>query len=341
MIFLGAMWMVAWRSLRRWKYGWSARLPAIAVSILTLLAVNDTLATAQMIQMPMLIDFGFLIMLMLFGVESLGRFATDANRLDDLSHRLEHAVAERTRQLEVAHLELAKERTVAAVGRLAGGVAHQINSPATVINVNLGHLRDELAEHGGLTVTMSELLDESREALHRILGIVTDLRTSAGTIETHGGTKHAAALRACADAAVERAGQRGLRTGRIDVRVATDLHVLGDRDLVAQMLTELVSNAASAAIDARGAEARVGITARSVDGFIEVDVSDNGPGVPPAVRAALFEPFAGAHGVAQRRGLGLFVVRGLAEQIGASLQLVSSAVDGTVFRVRFRALPPA
>lgn len=341
LVFLGAMWMVAWRSLRRWKHGWRARLPAVAVSILTLLALNDTLATAQKVQMPMLIDLGFLIMLMIFGVESLGRFAADAMRLDELSHRLEHAVAERTRQLEVAHLELAKERTVAAVGRLAGGVAHQINSPATVISVNLGHLRDELVEHGGLTETMSELLDESRESLHRILGIVTDLRTSAGAMETHGATKNAAALRACVDAAVERAGQRGLSAVHIDVQVGSELHVLGDRDLVAQMLTELVSNAASAACDARGAGAVVGITARRVDGFVDVDVTDNGPGVPPAVRAALFEPFAGAYGMAQRRGLGLSVVRGLAEQIGASLQLVSSSDGGTDFRVRLRALPPS
>ena len=338
-VFIGIMWVVAWRSIRRWKLGWRARLPAVSVTILTALALNDTLATAQIIKMPMLVDFGFLIILMIFGVDSLGRFASDAKRLDDLSHRLEQAVAERTRQLEVSHLELAKERTVAAVGRLAGGVAHQINSPATVISVNLGLLRDELVEHGGLNQTMTELLDESRESLHRILGIVTDLRTSAGAIETHGGTRHAAVLRACVDAALVRAEQRGLRAARTEVDVAAGLHVLGDRDLVAQLLAELVANAASAAIGARGPLAHVGIVARIIDGYVDVDITDNGPGVPPAVRGALFEPFAGAHGVAQRRGLGLSVVRGLSEQIGASLQLVESSEAGTVFRVRLRALP--
>jgi signal transduction histidine kinase len=339
LFFLLTMWVVAGRSMVRWNQGWRGRMPAIAVALLTLLAINDALATAQLTQMPMLVDLGFLIVMFAFGVDSLRQFADDAERLEELKARLEQSVAERTRQLEVAHLELAKERTVAAVGRLAGGVAHQINSPATVLSINLGHLRDELVEDGQLTQTRVELLDESREALHRILGIVTDLRASAGAIETHGGLHHSAGLRACVEAAVERAAQRGARAAHTFVNVASDLHVLGDRDIVTQLLMELVANAVDAALAARGPQARLGISAQAVDGAVDVEIRDNGAGVPPAVRAALFEPFVGELGVAQRRGLGLAVVRGLAEQLGASLQLVESSEAGTTFRVRLRALP--
>lgn len=341
LIFLVVMWVVAGRSFMRWQHGWRARMPAIAVSILTALAVNDSLATANKIHMPMLVDFGFLIVLLLFGIDSLRRFAEDAERLDELKNRLEHSVAERTRQLEVAHLELAKERTVAAVGRLAGGVAHQINSPATVISVNLGLLRDELSEHGQLNEMTTTLLDESRSSLHRILGIVTDLRVSAGAIEIHGGTHHAAPLRTCIDEAVARAAQRGARAVNTFVNVPRDLQVLGDRDLITQLLAELVANGAGAANAARPDAARIGITAHAENGHVHVDVRDNGAGVPSTVRAALFEPFVGVGGVAQRRGLGLSVVRGLAEQLGGALQLVESSSEGTLFRVRLRALPSA
>ena len=338
LFFLLTMWVVAGRSIMRWQHGWRARMPAIAVSILTILAVNDALATAQVIKTPMLVDFGFLIVILLFGVDSLRQFASQAERLEALTHRLEQAVAERTRQLEVAHLELAKERTVAAVGRLAGGVAHQINNPATVISMNLGHMRDELVERGQLNPAMGELLDESRESLHRILGIVTDLRTSAGAIETRSETRHSSSVRVCVDAAVERAVHRVGRVARTETSVAPDLQAIGDRDLITQMLTELVANAAEAAGTARAASAQVRVEARAYNGYVQVDVTDNGDGVPPAVRAALFEPFAGAQGVAQRRGLGLSVVRGLAEQIGASLSLVESSSHGTTFRVSLQAL---
>lgn len=338
LVFLVAMWGVAARSMARWSHGWRARFPALAVAILTLIAVNDSLATAKVIHMPMLSDIGFLIVVLIFGIDSLRRFAADAERLEVLTHRLEHAVAERTRRLEVTQLELAKERTVAAVGRLAGGVAHQINSPATVISVNLGLLRDELAEQGRLDGTMTDLLDESRASLDRILGIVTDLRLSAGAIETRGALVHTAGLRTCVEAAVERAAQRGLRADRTEVHVAPDLHVEGDRDLVTQLLTELVANAVAAAAAANAAGSRVAVTARVADERVDVDVSDNGAGVPDAIRAAMFEPFAGEHGVAQRRGLGLAVVRGLAEQLRATLYLVATSEHGTTFRVGLRAV---
>jgi len=341
LFFLATMWVVAGRFLLRRHDGWRGRMPAIAAGVLTALAINDSLATAQQIRMPMLVDFGFLVVLLLFGIDSLRQFVDDAERLEELTQRLESAVAERTRELEAAHLDLAKERTVAAVGRLAGGVAHQINSPATVLSMNLGHLRDELIDRGHLTETIIELLDESRESLHRILGIVTDLRVSAGAIETHGGVHHLAGLRACVDAAIARAAQHGVRARHTFVSVPDDLQVRADRELLTQLLGELVTNAATAALGARPTESRLGVTAFRVNGHVAVDVRDNGGGVPLAVRTALFEPFAGEHGVAQRRGLGLAVVRGLAEQLGATLELIESSDAGTTFRVRLRARPPA
>ncbi len=339
LFFLLTMWVVAWRSFARWQAGWRARLPALAVMVLTVLAVNDTLATAQIIKMPMLTDFGFLVVVLAFGIESLGRFAADAERLDHLTHRLEQAVEERTTQLEAAHLELAKERTVAAVGRLAGGVAHQINNPATVLTINLGFMRDELVEQGQLSSTMGELLDESRESLHRIVGIVSDLRVSARTIETHGSARFAAGLRACADVAVAQATRRGARATRTDCDIAPALLVLGDREVVGQLLTEIVANAARAAYAARAESSRVGISARAENGYVDVDISDNGAGVPEHVRAALFEPFASDAGDVHGRGLGLSVARGLAAQMGAALRLTESSDAGTVFTVRFRAVP--
>ena len=311
-------------------------MPAIAGAILTIIAVHDTLATAGIIHSPMLADLGFLIVILIFGIDSLRRFAEDAERLESLSQRLEHLVAERTRQLEAAHLELAKERTVAAVGRLAGGVAHQINSPATVLSVNLGLLQDELVEHGGLTRVMNDLLSESREALHRILGIVTDLRASSGATDPRRQVQHSSLLRGCVDAAIERAAQRGVRAPHTFVNIPADLHVVGERDLVTQMLTELVMNAGTAALKSRPLQARVGVVARGMDSHVEIDVRDNGSGVPASIQAALFEPFVGTDGVAQRRGLGLAVVRGLAEQLGATLSLAESSDEGTTFRLRMR-----
>lgn len=339
--FLLTMWAVAWRSLARWHVGWRARMPALAVLMLTVLAINDTLATAQVIKTPMLADFGFLVILVAFGTASLGRFAADAERLDELTHRLEHVVEERTRQLEIAHLELAKERTVAAVGRLAGGVAHQVNSPATVLSINLGFMRDELVERGQLSPTMGELLDESRESLHRIIGIVSDLRASASTIETHGGPRSATRLLDCAERAIEIAARRGSRATHVECEIAPELQVLGDHELVCQMLAEIVANAAHAACTARPDISRVTLSARAEGRHVDVAITDNGHGVQPEVRIALSEAFAGESAATPGLGLGLSVARGLAAQLGATLRLTRSSDDGTVFTVRLRGVPAA
>jgi len=104
---------------------------------------------------------------------------------------------------------------------------------------------------------------------------------------------------------------------RTDCDIAPSLNVLGDREVVSQLLTARVDN-----------------------GHVDVAVSDNGAGVPAHVRTALFESFAGEGGMAQGRGLGLSVARGLAAQLGATLRLTDSSDAGTTFTVRFRALPP-
>jgi len=339
MFFLSSLWVVAGRSLAHWHLGWRARMPALAVGILTLLAVNDVLVTARVLRTPILVDFGFLLVLLLFGIDSMRRFAADSERLELLTHRLEQAVAERTRQLEVAHLELARERTEAAVGRLAGGVAHQINSPATVLRVNLGLMREELGEHGWLNDATSDMLDESREALHRIVGIVADLRLSTGTVEAPDTVRHSALLRACIEMAVERARRRAGRDVRVHLRVGAELQVYGESDLVAQMLTELVANAAEAAVAARPEQASVHVVAVPHPDCVDVEIRDNGAGVSPAVRDALIERSAGDPVPAQQYGLGLSVARGLARHLGAALQLVETSASGTTFRVRLRALP--
>jgi two-component system nitrogen regulation sensor histidine kinase GlnL len=115
--------------------------------------------------------------------------------------------------------------------------------------------------------------------------------------------------------------------------------VEGARDRLIQLFLNLVKNAAEAA----GGEGRIELgtaydLGRRLDGAalpIVVTVEDNGPGVPDAVRARLFEPFASTR--AQGRGLGLAIVAAIVADHGGTIE-VESAPGRTVFRV---ALPAA
>ena len=108
------------------------------------------------------------------------------------------------------------------------------------------------------------------------------------------------------------------------------INVRADPDGLHRILVNLLRNAGQAL---RGrADARVAATATRVGEVIQIDVTDNGPGVPAGVGDALFEPFA----TAQREGgtgLGLAIARELARAMGGDVTLAASNERGACFRV--------
>jgi signal transduction histidine kinase len=117
----------------------------------------------------------------------------------------------------------------------------------------------------------------------------------------------------------------------IDNRVSPDLSVTADRDQLFRVLTNLTQNAAEA-----GAR-QVVIGATDTGDGIEINVSDNGPGIPKRALERLFRPFEGSVR-AGGTGLGLPIARELMRGHGGDLSLVRSGVSGTQFCLH---LPPA
>jgi len=112
----------------------------------------------------------------------------------------------------------------------------------------------------------------------------------------------------------------------IENHVIDAFHLLADRDQVYRILQNLVRNAAEA-----GA-ATVTITAHMRGGIAEIDIADDGPGLPARAREKLFRPFEGS-ARAGGTGLGLAIARELARGHGGDLVLVSTGSEGTVFRL--------
>ena len=104
-----------------------------------------------------------------------------------------------------------------------------------------------------------------------------------------------------------------------------------DREQLFRVILNLVRNGAEA-LAAREMGAVIAVSAARANGCVQIDVADNGPGVPNSVMGKLFEPFASA-GRAGGTGLGLAIARDLARGHGGELSLVSTGPDGTVFRV--------
>ncbi len=119
---------------------------------------------------------------------------------------------------------------------------------------------------------------------------------------------------------------------RIRIEREGDSRAVFDPDRLEQIVANLVSNALKYA----PAETPVRVRVVGAEGEVRVEVRDEGPGLPPEVQAGLFEPFRRGRAAAKgdgSLGLGLFIVRTLAEAQGARVEVQSAPGRGTVFTV--------
>lgn len=246
-----------------------------------------------------------------------------AAAIGGLRERISRHIAEAE---EAAHARnealrrLCSEQRLAAVGQLAGEVAHELNTPLSNI---LGYAQSALpgaidAEQRDALMTIEAQARRAGQIVRDMLAAARAPAPSLQVIDLE--TICAAFLRLVTPLARKQGAVITLEpTGPVPVR--------GDASRVDQILFNLVFNAVQA-----GAS-KVHLTP-SVAGAPELIVSDNGPGLPEMVRTRLFEPFVTTKPAGQGTGLGLAISQRLAREMGAELEWVESA-HGACFRLVF------
>ncbi|MBI5067345.1 MAG: response regulator [Deltaproteobacteria bacterium] len=296
-----------------------------------------------------------------FGV-MLDRLYEKEAGITALAADLERRVALRTAELALANQELsrrlaelttAQEKLIAAdrrtsVGRLAAGVAHEINNPLAYIDANLGYLEGALRELQAAVATsgssklgpavqeMAEAVAESRQGAGRVRHIVRGLKTFSGNAQEE---VDAASVRSALEAAIDMARSEVQKRAQLVTRIGELPKVHGNEVRLSQVFLNLLMNAAQAipAGDAEGNEVRV-TAATGADGRAIVEVTDTGAGIPPEVQARLFEPFFTTKPTGEGTGLGLSISRGIVERCGGTISVESTPGQGATFRV---ILPPS
>jgi len=240
------------------------------------------------------------------GVAEVRRVATAFNYMGD---RLEQAAAARAR----AERELQQHARLASIGRMAAGLAHEINNP---LNNVLAFLK--LAERGlpeGDSAACRDLhaaRDEALRAAAIIRGVLDFSRQAQPQAAPFAVTEWLQA----AVAAVETEAEACRVSVELDDRSGT-ASCTGDRGQLLQVMVNLLRNA----IQASSPEERVIVTGTVTDDELRVAVRDHGSGIAPEARERLFEPFFTTKPVGVGTGLGLAVSHGLVEQHGGSLVL--------------------
>lgn len=231
------------------------------------------------------------------------------------------AASLRARELELAAArELAtQQERLASLATLAAGAAHELATPLSTIAVTIKELEHDLAARGD-DPALSEVRIV-RAAVERCREILSLLSIDAG--HPAGAALEPIAVRALVASARARFG-----TPRLQVTVPDALlvrQVVAPPRVVERALQGLVDNA----LTASEPDGAVHLDARAEGRCVVLTVSDEGAGMDPEAARRAVEPFYTTKPTGRGLGLGLFLAKTVAEQLGGELRLESRAGEGT------------
>jgi len=331
LLVLGTITVPALRYLRGARAGLpGAAAHAVGFAALALAGGAEALVAAQVVRGPYVLELGFLVCMLAVTGEVTARVVRDARELSELSTRLEHKVEERGRELLAAEAFVARSERLASLGRLAAGVAHEINNPLASILSNAAFARAEVKELGGpRAAELAEALGEIEDCAERIRRIVRDLGTFAreGAATDPGRSD----VRVVIERSLGLVAHEVKHRARIVCELAEVPEVAADPARLAQVFVSLLANAAQAITPGHPDRNELRVRTRTDAGAVVVEIEDTGRGIAPEDLPHLFEPFFTTRDGAA--GLGLPVCHGIVTALGGRIELVPSAGGGTLARV--------
>jgi two-component system sensor histidine kinase PhcS len=224
---------------------------------------------------------------------------------------------------------------LAQVGRLAAGVAHEVNNPLAFIQANLRFLAEELPRQQGRPVAdWLEVVNETQAGVVRIQQIVQDLTALArGAAEPEIREVGSCQLSTVIEESMRLASVR-LKQLAVEVEVPPAVpQVRADARRLGQVLLNLLLNAADALEEAGARGARVALKVHTRQERVHLVLEDNGPGIPPEHLPRLFTPFFTTKAQGKGTGLGLALSREYVEAFGGSLRAENRPEGGARFTV--------
>lgn len=233
------------------------------------------------------------------------------------------------RRAAILH-EVEHSHKLASIGRLAAGVAHEINNPVAIINEKSGLMKDLLAMGEDFSqkdriLSQFPVIQDSVKRItaitHRLLGFARHLPVKSEEIDL------GFLIREVLGFLESEAEYRN-----IDINIHVPEHIPAinsDKGLIQQVLLNILNNAFAAVDD--GSE--VNIAASPIgSGEVAISISDNGRGIAPADLQNIFEPFFSTKGD-KGTGLGLSITYGIVHKLGGKIEVESEQGQGTTFTV--------
>jgi len=281
----------------------------------------------------------------IFILYSVIRLSKAAQSLTKANETLEHRVEERTRELRDSQETIIRQQQtlistakMSALGEMAGGVAHEINTPLAIIGLRVEQLEECVTEGDIDPLEFMEGLEIIRSTTDRIAKIVSGLRFFAreGKRTLPQKTKVSWLIEETVSFCRERFSNHG-----IDLRIIKDpsyetMEIECRSVEISQVLLNLLNNA----FDALETKKNKWIQVRVIDHekLVEFNITDSGDGIPKEIREKIMQPFFTTKEIGKGTGLGLAVCYGILTEHGGRLDVQSTPGIGTTFTITLPAI---
>ena len=251
-----------------------------------------------------------------------------------LSRRMVNRIVIADNEKDMMNKQIVETGKLASVGKLAAGIAHEINNPVAIMVEEAGWIGDLMEEE---EFHESENLDEFERALkqiktqgqrckeitHKLLSFARKTDSRVQETEINDLIDEIIAL-----------SEQSAKYGKITINTYFQKDLPSTylaQSEMQQVLLNLINNAVDAMENEGGS---LDISTRLEEDTIVIQIADDGPGIPESNLSRIFEPFFTTKPVGKGTGLGLSICYGIIQKMGGQITVESIVDSGTTFRIR-------
>ena len=228
------------------------------------------------------------------------------------------------KELEDVHLQLVQSEKIASVGRMAAGVAHEINNPLSGILIYAELLKESFKEDSQHTKDTNEIIDQTLRCKKIVSELLEFSRQSVGKVSSF---KLGELLDKSLNILINQALFQNIKVNK-DIELEMP-EMVGDMGQLQQVFTNLFINAA----DAMGGKGGLDIQVKfhPQENQFTIVVADTGPGIPEGLKDKIFDIFFTTKAVGKGTGLGLSISRNIINLHGGNIMVECPREGGTRF----------